>query len=329
MKEISKKESNDLAEARRVMLEESKALQIAAERLKEPFFKQTIDMLLKTNHKVVITGIGKSGHVGKKIAATFNSTGTPAAFLHPSEAVHGDLGIHQDGDVVIFLSNSGATPELLFLEPVLRSRNAKIIGILGNINSPLKEKVDVYLDGSISKEADNLGVVPTASYAVASSLGDAIASALMLRRGFGLDDYAETHPAGQLGRNLILKVEDVLHKPQNVACLSKGATMQETIIEMSKQPLGAACIIEDKKLLGIVTDGDLRRALNENDNLLKLNVTEVMSTNPLFIDPKSTLGQALELMEKRNPSPVSILPVIDPKNQNFLGILRLHDIYNG
>ncbi len=329
MGDINTKTSNDLVEARRVMLEESKALRIAADRLEESLLKQAIDMLLKTTHKVVITGIGKSGHVGKKIAATFNSTGTPAAFLHPSEAVHGDLGIHQDGDVVIFLSNSGSTPELLFLEPILRSRNAKIIGILGNINSPLKEKVDVYLDGSINKEADNLGVVPTASYAVASSLGDAIASALMLRRGFKLDDYAETHPAGQLGRNLILKVEDVLHKPPKVACLSKGATMQETIIEMSKQPLGAACIIENDKLLGIVTDGDLRRALNENDNLLKLSVSEVMSTNPLFIDPKSTLGKALELMEKRSPSPVSVLPVIEQNTQNFLGILRLHDIYNG
>jgi arabinose-5-phosphate isomerase len=151
----------------------------------------------------------------------------------------------------------------------------------------------------------------------------------MLRRGFELDDYAETHPAGQLGRNLILKVEDVLHKPQKVACLSKSATMKETIIEMSKQPLGAACIVENRKLLGIVTDGDLRRALNENDNLLKLSVSEVMSTDPLFVDPKSTLGQALELMEKRSPSPVSVLPVIEQNTQNFLGILRLHDIYKG
>ena len=319
----------DVLEARRVMLKESQALELAANRLDEESFSEALDLLMQTAHKVVVTGIGKSGLVGKKIAATLSSTGTPAAFLHPSEAVHGDLGIHQDGDTVIFLSNSGSTPELIFLEPVFRSRNAKIIGLIGNKEGILANKVDVCLDASTKEEADSLGIVPTASFAVASSIGDAIASALMLRKDFSANQYAQTHPAGQLGRNLILCVRDVLHPPSSVATLTQDTSMKKAIIEMSKYPKGAACVVEGEKLLGIITDGDLRRALHEKPELLKLNAAEIMTRKPIFVSPEASLGKALELMEKRSPSPVSILPVLDPKSQKFLGLIRLHDIYNG
>ena len=322
-------EEEDIQEAQRVMFKESQAIDAAAKRLDGKSFTKALDLLVGTSHKVVVTGIGKSGHVGKKIAATLSSTGTPAAFLHPSEAVHGDLGIHQDGDTVIFLSNSGSTPELIFLEPVFRSRNAKIVGLIGNKDGILANKVDVYLDASTKEEADSLGIVPTASFAVASSIGDAIASALMLRKGFSSNEYAQTHPAGQLGRNLILCVKDVLHPPSGVATLAKDTPMKNTIIKMSQYPLGAACVIEGDKLLGVITDGDLRRALLEKPELLELNASDIMSREPMVISPEERLGKALELMEKRSPSPVSILPVVEPKHQKFFGLIRLHDIYNG
>ena len=177
--------------------------------------------MFETKGKIVITGIGKSGHVGKKMAAMLCSTGSPTAYLHPSEAVHGDLGIHQQGDPVIYLSNSGSTPELIYLEPVFRARGAKIIGVLGQTNSPLAEKVDVLLDASVSEEADPLGIVPTSSFTAASALGDAIGAALMKRRNFDKNEYAKTHPAGQLGRNLILRVKDVFQKKDKVAIVKQ------------------------------------------------------------------------------------------------------------
>ena len=323
--EKSRKEQ-DLLEAKRVLRQESDALNETAQKLQQDSFAKALDILSETTHKVIVTGIGKSGHVGKKIAATLCSTGTPATFLHPSEAVHGDLGIHQEGDAVIYLSNSGSTPELIFLEPVFRARKAKIVGLFGNINGPLVERVDVFLDASVEKEADNLGIVPTASYTVASSLGDAIASSLMLRRGFKEKDYARTHPAGQLGRNLILRVCDVMHAPPKVACVTVDTTMQETIIRMTQYPLGAACVLAGEELLGIITDGDLRRALQNRKNLLEQKASDVMVTRPTVISSDCNLGEALELMENRS-SPVSVLPVVKNGTSNFIGLLRLHDIF--
>jgi arabinose-5-phosphate isomerase len=263
------------------------------------------------------------------MAAMMCSTGSPAAFLHPAEAVHGDLGIHQKGDPVIFLSNSGATPELIYLEPVLRSRGAKIVGILGKTNSPLAEKVDVVLNATIKEEADHLGIVPTASFAAASALGDALGSALMKRRGFDRNEYAKTHPAGQLGRNLILRVKDVFHRKEKVACLEESALIKNAVLEMSKYPLGAACILKGEKLLGILTDGDLRRALQTTDNLNQLKVVEIMSKNPQTVNVDQNLGFALELMEQRSPSPISVLPVLCAKTNKFTGLIRLHDILTG
>ena len=316
----------ELEEAKTVLRKEAIAIQEIANRLDSGAFSKSIDILFETHGKIVITGIGKSGHVGKKMAAMLCSTGSPTAYLHPSEAVHGDLGIHQEGDPVIYLSNSGSTPELIYLEPVFRARGAKIIGILGQINSPLADKVDVLLDASVCEEADPLGIVPTSSFTAASALGDALGAALMKRRNFDKNEYAKTHPAGQLGRNLILRVKDVFHRLDKVALITKEARIKEVVIEMSKHPLGAACVLENEKLIGIVTDGDLRRALQNTEDLINKKVEKIMTEQPQAIFPDETLGYALDVMEKRNPSPISILPVVDPIDLKLLGLIRLHDI---
>lgn len=315
----------ELVGAKRVLIKEAECITRASENLGENF-SQAVDLLYKNSGKIVVSGIGKSGHLGKKLAATFCSTGSPASFLHPSEAVHGDLGIHQEGDPVLFLSNSGSTPELLALTPILRGRGASIVGIFGNTSGHLAPKVDAILDSSVPEEADPLGIVPTASFAVSASLGDAIASALMKRRNFSELDYAQTHPAGQLGRNLILRVSDVMHDPTKIACVSKQTKIRQLVIEMTRFPLGAACVIENKKLLGIVTDGDLRRALSDNENLLEVSSQEVMTVSPQTISPEVSLGNALKLMEDRN-SPISVLPVESETTNEILGMIRLHDIY--
>ena len=318
--------ANELEEAKTVLRKEAIAIQRTANRLKLDSFCKAIDILFETKGKIVITGIGKSGHVGKKMAAMLCSTGSPTVYLHPSEAVHGDLGIHQQGDPVIYLSNSGSTPELIYLEPVFRARGAKILGLLGQTNSPLAEKVDVLLDASVSEEADPLGIVPTSSFIAASALGDAMGAALMKRRNFDKNEYAKTHPAGQLGRNLILRVKDVFQKKDKIAIINKETQMKEVVIEMSKFPLGAACVLEKEKLIGIVTDGDLRRALQNTEDLANKKVGQIMTETPQTISPQKNLGEALELMEKRNPSPISILPVVNPEDLKFLGLIRLHDI---
>ncbi|MDG2368872.1 MAG: KpsF/GutQ family sugar-phosphate isomerase, partial [Flavobacteriaceae bacterium] len=223
-------------------------------------FKETVELINRIKGRVIISGIGKSALIGTKIVATLNSTGTPAIFMHASEAVHGDLGIHQKNDPVIFLSNSATTPELLALEPIIRKRKGKIVGIMGNMNGALAKKVDVFLDASVTTEADPLGIVPTSSFMVAAALGDALASGLMQRRNFTETDYAKTHPAGQLGRNLLLTVKDVMHNPSKIAKVSPQTSIRKLVIEMTKFPLGAACVMEENKLIGIITDGDLRRA---------------------------------------------------------------------
>jgi arabinose-5-phosphate isomerase len=315
----------ELTEAQSVLIKEANSIILASGRLGTNF-SEAVDCLYTSKGKIVVCGIGKSGHLGKKLAATLCSTGSPASFLHPSEAVHGDLGIHQEGDPVIFLSNSGSTPELLALLPLFKSKSAKIVGIFGNDKGHLINKVNVCLDSSVPEEADPLGIVPTASFAVSASLGDALASALMKRRNFSEMDYAQTHPAGQLGRNLILRVSDVMHHPPKIACVNKLTKIKHLVIEMTKFPLGAACIIGDEQILGIVTDGDLRRALNEQENLLDISAEAVMTKSPQTINPDVSLGNALKVMEDRN-SPISVLPVVCKISNKLLGMIRLHDIY--
>ncbi len=265
--------------------------------------------------------------MGKKLAATFCSTGSPASFLHASEAVHGDLGIHQVGDPVIFLSNSASTPELLFLEPIFRKRKGSIVGIMGNADGPLIKKVDVFLNSSVLSEADPLGIVPTASFMVSAALGDALASGLMKRKKFTKSEYAQTHPAGQLGRNLLFNVNDVMHPLSKIALVRSDTLISDLVIEMTKHPLGAACVVQEGKLLGIVTDGDLRRSLMNNKNLLNMTTKKIMNVKPKTIDPALSLGEALLIMEEGSRQ-ISVLPVAEPGQDNLMGLLRLHDIYS-
>lgn len=316
----------ELLDAVKVLKKESESIRIAADRLGKNF-SSAIDLLYKESAKIIVCGIGKSGHLGKKIAATLCSTGSPAAFLHASEAVHGDLGIHQEGDPVIFLSNSASTPELIALKPIFKKRKGKIVGIMGNPSGPLVEQVDVFLDSSVSGEADPLGIVPTASFMVSAAIGDAIAAALMKRRNFTEIDYAQTHPAGQLGRNLLFNVNDVMHPLNKIATVKPETLIRDLVIEMTKFPLGAACIVENQELLGIITDGDLRRSLTEKNDLLKMNAKQIMTILPLSISPASSLGTALKKMEKGSKQ-ISVLPVIESDQNHLLGLIRLHDIYN-
>ncbi|MBT5717463.1 MAG: KpsF/GutQ family sugar-phosphate isomerase [Opitutae bacterium] len=318
--------TKELDEAQNVLKRESESINLAASRLGNNFSK-TVDILYTPTNKIIVCGIGKSGHLGKKIAATLCSTGSPASFLHASEAVHGDLGIHQKNDPVIFLSNSASTPELINLEPIIRKRGSKIVGILGNTEGPLTKKVDAYLDSSVEGEADPLGIVPTASFMVAAALGDALATALMNRRNFTEKEYAQTHPAGQLGRNLLLNVQDVMHTINNIALANPSTQVSNIVIEMTKFPLGAACVIDNKKLLGIITDGDLRRSLGHNKEILQMTAREIMSETPHTICPNLSLGDALKEMEG-GPKQISVLPVTDSSSPHqLLGLLRLHDIY--
>ena len=317
---------NEIEYARKVLATEAESIQQTADRLDQEF-TTAVDLLDVESGKIVVTGIGKSGLVGRKIAATFCSTGSPAVFMHGSEASHGDLGVHQAGDPVVLLSNSGTTAELLGLVPSFVAHNSSLIGILGNPKGPLSAKMDAVLDASVDREADPLDIVPTASFSVAAAIGDALAGALMLRRGFTEEDYAKTHPGGQLGRNLNLDVGSLMHTAEKVACCSEESNISDLVIYMTEFPLGAACVLSEGKLAGIITDGDLRRALRESADILNVKASKLMTTNPTTISPAGSAGEALRLMENR-ASQISVLPVVDKDGLTFLGLLRIHDIYS-
>lgn len=321
--EISEKDSLDLA--RSALSAEAHAITQAADRL-DANFHRAVQLLLKQNSKVIITGIGKSGHIAQKIVSTFCSTGTPAVFLHATEAVHGDLGIYTPGDPTILISKSGTTAELVRLIPILREFKSPLIGILGNINSPLARAVDIVLDASVQREADPLNLAPTSSSTVALAMGDALVAAIIWARGFDLMDFARLHPSGQLGRDLWLKVEDVMHKKDQVACATEDTPLQQIVIAMSKAPLGAACILDGSgQLVGIITDGDMRRILQTNEDTRTLKAKDVMTPNPITISDKATLKEAVDCMENRR-SQISVLPVLD-HDGGFVGLVRIHDIY--
>ena len=315
-----------LSSARAAMACQAEAIQCAAARLDGSLLR-ALEIIVARPGKVVVSGLGKSGLIGQKIAATLCSTGTSAVFLHPSDAVHGDLGVYSPGDVTILISKSGATAELVRLVPVLREFRSSLIGILGNLRSPLGSLVDVALDASVAREADPCNIAPTCSAVVALAIGDALASALMVARKFTLEDYARLHPGGQLGRNLCLKVSDVMHQGEAVAWVRSQQTLKEVVIEMTRHPLGAACVVEDGNMLqGLITDGDLRRALQRYDDIRTVKAEDIMCRRPTSVHPAAPLREALHLMEDR-PSQISILPVTDDEAR-CLGLIRIHDIYS-
>ncbi len=289
-----------------------------------------VELILSHPGKVVVTGVGKSGHVARKLAATLQSTGTPSVFLHPTDASHGDLGICQRGDPVLMISKSGATAELLALIEPLRQFEAHFIGILGAVKSPLGFRMDIVLDATIEREADSGGFTPTSSTVVALALGHALAIGLMEARGFTAADFYRYHPAGQLGLDirLGLAIRHVMHTGDEVAWVRPEDSLKDVVIEMSRKPLGAACVVSgDHLLAGLVTDGDVRRALRNHDDIRALRARDVMTASPITIAPSAAVHEALCLMEDR-PSQIYVLPVVDPTTRVCEGVIRLHDIYH-
>ena len=294
--------------ANQILREEGQELINAADRIQDNVV-QAFEIIKDHPGKVVICGMGKSGLVAQKIAATLCSIGTKAVFLHAAEAVHGDLGIYAPGDPTILISKSGATEELMRLIPILKEFESPLIGIIGNMRSPLVDQMDVVLDASVKKEADPLGIVPTSSTTLTMAIGDALAAVLMGNRGFNHEDFAKLHPAGDLGRRLRLTVAHIMQPIENVAAVMIDDPVRKVVIEMTEKPQGAALVMDgDSLLLGIVTEGDLRRCLANNGDIDQLKVAEVMTSNPIYISKDALLKDAITLMEDRK-SQISVLPV--------------------
>ena len=312
--------------ASEVLKQEGQELLAAADRIAESVVKSS-DIISNHSGKVVLCGMGKSGLIAQKIAATLCSIGNKAVFLHAAEAVHGDLGIYAPGDPTILISKSGATEEMLRLIPILKEFNSPLIGILGNMKSPLVRQMDVVLDASVQKEADPLGLVPTSSTTLTLAIGDAIVGVLMSQGDFKQDDFARLHPAGDLGRRLRLIVENIMQSIQDVAIVSKNDNLRKVVIEMTEKPQGAALVVDgENQLIGIITEGDLRRALADGKDIDKITVIDLMTPNPIAININSPLKEAIILMEDRK-SQISVLPVVKNDGKTCAGLLRLHDIY--
>ena len=312
--------------ASEVLKQEGQELLAAADRVAESVVKSS-DIISNHSGKVVLCGMGKSGLIAQKIAATLCSIGNKAVFLHAAEAVHGDLGIYAPGDPTILISKSGATEEMLRLIPILKEFNSPLIGILGNMKSPLVRQMDVVLDASVKKEADPLGIVPTSSTTLTLAIGDAMVGVLMSQGDFKQDDFARLHPAGDLGRRLRLIVENIMQSIQDVAIVSKNDNLRKVVIEMTEKPQGAALVVDgENQLIGIITEGDLRRALADGKDIDKITVIDLMTPNPIAININSPLKEAIILMEDRK-SQISVLPVVKNDGKTCAGLLRLHDIY--
>ena len=311
--------------AKNVLVGEGEQLINAADRISDKM-EIACDIITNHNGKIVISGMGKSGLIAQKIAATLCSIGNEAVFLHPAEAVHGDLGIYAPGDPTILISKSGATDEIVRLIPILKEFNSPLIGILGNMNSILSNEMDLVLDASVSKEVDPLAIVPTSSTTLTLAIGDALAAVLMANKNFKREDFAKLHPAGDLGRRLKLKVKDVMQPIDKVAVVDSNDDLRNTVIKMTEKPQGAALVLNNEKILmGIITEGDLRRSLANEIDIDNCKANEVMSANPITIKVDSSLSEVISLMENRE-SQISVLPVVDQSNI-CLGLIRIHDIY--
>ncbi len=311
-----------LSLARRVLQVEADAIRALSERLDERF-DEAVALVHDCGGRVVVTGMGKSGIVCRKIAATLNSTGTPSLYLNPAEAVHGDLGMVVSGDVVLAVSNSGKTRELLHLvEPIKRLRTP-LIAFLGDTASPLAEVADVVLDVSVAEEACPLRLAPTASTTASLALGDALAMAVLERKGFTENDFRELHPRGQLGVKL-LRVADVMHSGDEVPRVRAETPMREVIYEMSRKGLGITSVVDgDGQLLGVISDGDLRRQLEKDDRLVDKRASHCMTGSPVTVDPHEAATAALALMEQKK---ITVILVPD-ENGKLIGALHLHDLW--
>jgi len=306
---------------------ESEAIAQTAMRLDQAQVERVVQLLAECEGKVVILGVGKSGIIGQKIAATMTSAGTAALYLHPSDALHGGLGIVQPDDVVVVLSNSGETDEIVAMLPYLKNRGVPIVAIVGNLNSTLARRADAVLDATVDQEACPLNLAPTTSTTVALAIGDALAMTVMKVKGLTSDDFAVNHPAGRLGKRLTLRVADLMHRDGENPTIATGSSWVEVVRTISKGGLGAVCVVDaDGRLAGIITDGDLRRAIEQTSHelLAKLTGDDFMTRKPVVATPELLAFDALHLMEDR-PSQISVLPVVDG-DQICVGLIRVHDI---
>ena len=304
---------------------EAAAVKRLTERIDEEFVA-AVNCILACKARVIVTGMGKSGHVGRKIAATLASTGTPSFFLHPAEAFHGDLGMVTEQDVVIAISNSGESSEIVNILPIIRRIGATIIAMSGRRTSQLGQFADYFIDISVEREACPLGLAPTASTTATLAMGDAIAMALMSCRNFTSQDFALFHPGGALGRRLLLTVKNVMHTDGDNPLIHKGKTAKDALFVMTDKGLGAASVVgDDGKFLGLITDGIIRRALAKDNDFLDEPVESIMFTSPLTISPEKMAAHALHVMEQHKPNPVTVLPVIDNENRP-IGMVHLTDL---
>ena len=307
---------------RAVISTETEGLENLLERIDENFVQACL-YILDCKGRVVVIGMGKSGHIGNKIAATLSSTGSPAFFVHPGEASHGDLGMIKDDDVVLALSNSGETDEIITLLPVIKRLGVPLITLTGNADSMLAKTASVNIDVGVEKEACPLGLTPTASTTAALAMGDALAIALLEARGFGAEDFAIAHPGGMLGRRLLLHVGDIMHSGEELPAVLEDTLLSETLLVMTQMGLGSAAIIDEENcVLGIFTDGDLRRALDNNIDVHKTMVGEVMTRNCKSINKDCLAAEALAIMEDNR---INALPVVNAENK-LIGLLNMHDL---
>lgn len=308
--------------AREVLQIEAAAVAALAERLDERF-SDALNIVLGCRGRVVVSGIGKSGHIARKIASTFASTGTPAFYVHPAEASHGDLGMITRDDVLIALSYSGESEELLTIVPLIKRQGAKLIAITGNPKSSLGQEADVHLDARVDKEACPLNLAPTASTTAALALGDALAVAVLDARGFGSEDFARSHPGGQLGRRLLTHVSDVMRTGEHIPSVGLNASLTTAVLEISRKGMGMTAIVDEHQhVKGLFTDGDLRRALEKGVDLQRASIDELMTRSPRSIAPTELAAEAVELMERHR---INQLLVTDEKGA-LIGALNMHDL---
>ncbi len=289
-------------------------------------FDAAVEMILQCQGRVVMTGMGKSGIIARKISATLASTGTPSFYLHPAEGIHGDLGMVTTGDVVIALSNSGETGEVLNILPSLRRIGAKLIAMIGNSDSTLAKNSDVVLNVGVKQEACPLGLAPTASTTAALAFGDALAIALMGKHHFTSKQFAVFHPGGSLGRKLLLTVDDIMHSGNENPVVEGSSTVTEALFVITDKGLGAVSVVDENGLMiGLLTDGDIRRGLSKGVDFLSRPVTELMTRTPKSITREKLAAQALHIMESHTPKPITVLPVVDQAG-HVIGLLHMTDL---
>ena len=312
---------SDLTLARKVLQTEAAAILSLVERL-DPRFDEAVRLLRDCHGRVIVTGMGKSGIICRKIAATLSSIGTAAFFLHPAEAIHGDLGVIQANDVLLALSYSGETDEILRLLEAIRRLGARLIAMTGFPGSPLGQAADVTLNCQVSEEACPLNLIPTASTTAMLAMGDALAMTLLVEKGFQQEDFAKIHPGGQLGKRL-MRIEQLMHRGPQIPIVQGDTAMRDVIYEMSRKGLGMTCVVEDGRLVGIITDGDLRRHMGNTASILDLRAGQVMTRNPVTLEKTTLAVQALNTMERRK---ITSIVVVDA-NRLVEGVVHVHDLW--